>query len=105
MEEATTTKPVFEIRRDKMCNPKYSIRVLPYLLGQLRIQLCSDEPDIPEDKFHGQIVREICTYKHETMLKKVTELAMSEDPLKLASSWATPKNCEDLQPGRIRLDQ
>lgn len=98
-------KPVFEVRRNKMANPKYSLRVYPYLLGQLRIQLCNDEEDIPDDKDHGQVVREMCTYKHATMLRRVTELAMNDEPEALARSWCTSKNCEDFENGRIRLDQ
>lgn len=88
-----------------MANPKYSVRVYGYLLGQLRIQLCNDEEDVPEDKFHGQIVREMCTYLMGTMLLKCTELAMSEDPEKLVASWETENNCEQPGHGRVRLDQ
>ncbi len=100
-------QPILEVRRIKMINTKYSICVYPYLMGQFRIQLCSDEEaDLgPTDENHGQIVREMCTYNQATMHRKVVELAMSNDPEKLARSWATEKNCEDPERGRIRLDQ
>lgn len=99
-----TIRPVFEVRREKMANSKYSIIVWPYLMGQLRIQLCSEEESDLAGDSHNEIVREMCTYKHATMLRKVTELAMSENPEALAESWATPKNCDVPKRGRIRLD-
>lgn len=93
-----------QFQSDQMQNPNYTVLVRNYMLGQFRIQLTDvrrTDPRAP--KGHGQIVQEMCTYRSSTCATTVASLRNSEDPLKLARSWAKPYNCET-KGGRIRLD-
>ncbi|MGA3170327.1 MAG: hypothetical protein ABSE62_04880 [Chthoniobacteraceae bacterium] len=85
-------------------NPRYTLMVFSFVLGQFRIQITDKEvPDTDAPEGHGGIVCEMCTYHANTMARVVRQLRMDEDPLALARSWERPWNCEG--PGcRIRLD-
>lgn len=87
-----------------MKNPDYTVLVHGYFLGQFRIQLTDrtlPAPGAPEG--HGDIVRELCTYKPEIMEQTLAELAAAADPPSYCESKARPWNCE-YPGGRIRLD-
>ena len=94
-------KPIKRIRPDKMKNSRYSVSVWPYLLGQFRIQLEDHQNVLMSPSGHGQIIRELCTYKKHTMELTVERLRLSDEPS--AESLAFPWNC-DGPGGRIRLD-
>lgn len=96
-------KPIKTIPSQEMKNPRYSVTVWPYLLGQFRIQLEDHSNPTFGPLGHGDIIRELCTYKKSTMELTVEAFRLSEDPPTYAESLAKPWNCED-SGGRIRLD-
>ncbi len=81
-------------------NERYEIFIVPYLLGQYRIQIC-DKTNLVDGL--PDIIREMCTYQEQTKTRVVKELVESEDPLIAAETYAKPYNCEGLG-ARIRLD-
>jgi len=95
---------VKEIPEKDMANGNYTVLVRPYTFGQFRIQLT--DLRITDDyapSGHGAIVREMCTYKQDTMEKITSGLAQARDPEVYAESLVKPGNCEG-PGGRIRLD-
>ena len=85
-------------------NPRYTILVHAYLLGQFRIHITDKEcPDPGAPAGHGSLVQDLCTYDSQKMVATVMMLRCAADPVALARSLATRENCE--WPGyRIRLD-
>jgi hypothetical protein len=96
-------KPIKRILPQEMKNPRYSVSVWSYLLGQYRIQLEDHSNPTFAPKGHGNIIRELCTYQIATMELTVEKFRTSEDPPAYAESLAKPWNCEGPE-GRIRLD-
>src|SRR5947209_15029468 len=98
-----STETFLQFRDEEMQNPRFTILVQHYLLGQFRIQLTDrDWPDRTAPAGHGSIVQEMCTYRSAKLAEVITLLRRSPDPLTLARSWARPFNC-DVDGGRIRL--
>lgn len=98
------SEPLLRFRAQEMANRNFTILVYHYLLGQFRIQLTDlRRPDRFAPEGHGEIVQELCTYRHETLAAVLTKLRHAPEPLELARSWAGPHNCER-EGGRIRLD-
>lgn len=97
------TKLLGELKRGKLAHPDYSLRVLAYLFGQMRIQLLDHTK--PDDLEPGSptIVQELCTYKEATMHMVTSGIALAVAPLAFCRLLATPGNCEG-NGSRIRLD-
>ena len=95
-------EPIIKISCSLMENPKYSIEVFKYLLGQFRVQLIFEGQEDPFFCCRG-IVRQMCTYKHETLVTTIHNLRSSKDPEEYCEGLAKPWNCEG-SGGRIRLD-
>lgn len=96
-------QPIKRIPPSEMKNPRYSLSVWSYLLGQYRIQLEDHNNSICAPKGHGDIIRELCTYQKSTMELTVEAFRASDDPPAYAESLARPWNCEGPE-GRIKLD-
>lgn len=96
-------QPIKRIPPSEMKNPRYSVSVWSYLLGQYRIQLEDHNNPIYAPKGHGDIIRELCTYQKSTMELTVEAFRISDNPPVYAESLAKPWNCEGSE-GRIRLD-
>lgn len=96
-------KPIKRIPPQEMKNPRYSIAVWAYLLGQYCIQIEDHSHPIYAPQGHGDIVRELCTYSKSRMELTVEAFRLSDDPIIYAESLANPWNCEG-PGGRIRLD-
>lgn len=77
-----------------MKNPRYSITVWSYLLGQYRIQLEDHFNPTSAPEGHGDIIRELCTYKKSMMELTVEAFRLSDHPPTYAESLAKPWNCE-----------
>lgn len=87
-----------------MSNDEYSILIRPYAFGQYRIQLTNvTRPALGAPEGHGDIVREMCTYKADTMREVTKGLAAAGDPEAYCETLVRPYNCE-YKGGRIRLD-
>jgi hypothetical protein len=83
------------IQSSQMTNPRYSIIVYHYVMGQLRIQLTDlqkPDPDAPEGL--GEIVKQLCTYHVNVALDLLAKLQASEDPIECVESMRTPWNSE-----------
>lgn len=96
-------KPIKRILPQEMKNPRYSIAVWAYMLGQYRIQLEDHHNPTYAPQGHGDIIRELCTYQKSRMELTVEAFRISEDPPAYAESLVKPWNCEG-PGGRIRLD-
>lgn len=96
-------KPIKKISPQEMKNPRYSITVWSYLLGQYRIQLEDHFNPTSAPAGHGDIIRELCTYKKSMMELTAEAFRLSDHPPTYAESLAKPWNCEG-PGGRIRLD-
>jgi hypothetical protein len=98
------SEPFVQFKAGEMYNPRFTILVYHYLLGQFRIQITDTElQDETAPEGHGSIVQEMCTYRTRKLAEVITLLRYSPDPLQLARTWAKPFNC-DFHGGRIKLD-
>ena len=95
-------KPLAEFPREQMGNARYSLRVMPFLLGQFRLQLLDHERLWPGTN-EPEIVQELCTYKPDTYRMVSAAIIMAVEPLAYCLTLATKFNC-DGPGGRIRLD-
>lgn len=84
---------------DMMRNENYGLLIEPYLLGQHRIKLIDMRLD-----GDSNIVRQLCTYKLATASATLLALATADDPEAYCRELAKPWNCENIERGRIRLD-
>lgn len=98
----TIAKPIAEFPRDRMGNRRYSLRVMPYLFGQFRLQLL-DHERLEPDTGQPSIAQELCTYKRDIYTMVSSAIIMAVDPLAYCLTLANKYNC-DGPGGRIRLD-
>jgi hypothetical protein len=84
----------------------YTILVYQYLYGQYRIHICDKRlKDSGAPPGHGEIIRELDTYKVEKLWSVITDIINAEELLKFINSLATEKNTKgSITTGRIRLD-
>lgn len=90
---------LFQIEPERMANRNYGVIGCPYTFGQTRIKLLDMRLDAAIN-----IVREMCSYNPLTVIETIAGLAGADDPEAYCRELAKPWNTEDIERGRIRLD-
>lgn len=95
-----------EVLPKDMTSKRHSIIVRRFMFKQWRIQLT--RVGLPVQWYaregHGDIVRELCTYRPIRMAEVVAQLQLAEDPEAWCREQEKASNCDAPGHGRIRLD-